>query len=379
MESYCHLIQGGLTVSMINDQGKIGFQPCCMMSHGSTIKIDLDAINKNIFKHPDLLGMREQNRSGFWNEFCSSCKIAEHRGEKSLRQNTSILYDGLSPDDILSQNGPLDLVITLDNGCNLACQTCGPNSSTTWESFLEKNGEHVIKKHFNFRESLVKEVFDPMDLSKLQSIKMFGGEPFLGRSTIKFLEYILQRRPDGDMVLHLQTNGTLPITREMNDALARFKLVKINISIDGIGKRFEYMRWPASWDNLNKSVNRLKQYVPVNVIFLIEQTLSIFNLWYMDEVKEWICKEFHENRLGDPVGYSNHTAWGDFRLDMKTREYNKALLTNDSLKIYHDPNFSENEIDIIKMIKLIEKYDRMRGHDWKQVFPEVASFYQRYL
>jgi hypothetical protein len=42
-------------------------------------------------------------------------------------------------------------------------------------------------------------------------------------------------------------------------------------------------------------------------------------------------------------------------------------------------NWQENPSTIVQFIRETEKFDKIRGQDWKKTFPEVAEFYRRYL
>ena len=100
------------------------------------------------------------------------------------------------------------------------------------------------------------------------------------------------------ITVKFQTNGTQPINEKYFDIIERFHLVKLNISLDGIQDRFEYLRWPANWNQVVDNMFKLRSTLPVNVMFYIEQTISIFNLYYLDELQAWMQRNFHSNRLG---------------------------------------------------------------------------------
>jgi DNA-binding Lrp family transcriptional regulator len=44
-----------------------------------------------------------------------------------------------------------------------------------------------------------------------------------------------------------------------------------------------------------------------------------------------------------------------------------------------ESDWKENPDGIRQFITETEKFDRIRGQDWKKTFPEVAEFYSRYL
>jgi hypothetical protein len=99
--------------------------------------------------------------------------------------------------------------------------------------------------------------------------------------------------------LCFQTNGTQPIHPKNFETIEKFHLVKLHISLDGVGNRFEYLRWPANWRQVTDNILDLRKTLPGNVMFVIEETVSIFNLLYINELESWVKQNFTTNREGD--------------------------------------------------------------------------------
>ena len=66
-------------------------------------------------------------------------------------------------------------------------------------------------------------------------------------------------------------------------------------------------------------------------------------------------------------------------MDNLSEEYVEKLASDATLAEYVPTNFVENEQNIKEMLARIALFDGHRKHDWKQVFPEVAGFYNRYI
>jgi hypothetical protein len=88
-----------------------------------------------------------------------------------------------------------------------------------------------------------------------------------------------------------------------------------------MASKFEYLRWPASWSQVTDNILNIRETVPSNVMFLVEETISIFNLAYITELDTWVKQNFTTNREGDPVNHTRHMATGIFRLDNCSNEY----------------------------------------------------------
>ena len=179
------------------------------------------------------------------------------------------------------------------------------------------------------------------------------------------------------ITLCFQTNGTQSVDKKYYDTIEKFQLIKLHISLDGINERFEYLRWPATWNQVVDNINRLKESLPVNVMFLVEETTSIFNLYYQDELEHWTKNNFFVNKLNDIIDHNRHVATGTYGLHNLTRRYIDNL--SPRLKNLVGSNWEENPIQIAEMIEEIRKFDNIRKQDFTKTFPEVAEFYSDYL
>jgi hypothetical protein len=114
-------------------------------------------------------------------------------------------------------------------------------------------------------------------------------------------------------------------------------------------------------------------------MFVVQETTSCLNLFYFDEVSDWVKENFNTNREGDPVNYSTQLAIHQ-SLDVRniTQEYADALAGTRQIHTLGN-DWKENPAAIKRFIAETEKFDVMRAQDWKKVFPEVAEFYKRYL
>jgi MoaA/NifB/PqqE/SkfB family radical SAM enzyme len=202
-----------------------------------------------------------------------------------------------------------------------------------------------------------------------------GGETLLGKEYWEVARWLADNVPDPkQLTLCFQTNGTQKIHKRYYDLIEQFHLVKLQISLDGTKERFEYLRWPASWNKTTDNILDLKTHSPSNVMFTIEETISIFNLYYQQELAQWAKENFTTNREGDEVNHTRHLALGIFNLNNITEEYNQAIGQK-----YNKKDWQENPEQIQKMIKEIAKFDQIRKQDFVKTFPEIAHFYKRYL
>jgi len=77
------------------------------------------------------------------------------------------------------------------------------------------------------------------------------------------------------------------------------------LSIDGVGKRFEYMRYPLSWELLR---NNLEQFKKITSNISVSAMISNVNIFYYSELMEffhdqqlnYLCKQIEQPRHFSP-------------------------------------------------------------------------------
>jgi sulfatase maturation enzyme AslB (radical SAM superfamily) len=277
-------------------------------------------------------------------------------------------------------SGPQRLDLMFDIGCNLACRTCGPASSTYWQKHLSDNNILYEGPSKHSRSDEMISILRTLDLSNLKMVVFCGGETLLGAGYWDVAQAIADMMPSAkdQLTLSFQTNGTQTISQRHYELIEKFHLVKLNISLDAVGEQFEYMRWPASWSQVTDTIMSMREQLPVNVMFLIEETISIFNLFYQNRLDTWVKDNFATNRLGDVVDHTRHIAYRTYSLDNLSQEYVDSLLDT-KLKSFISPNWQERPAQINHMIAEIKKFDVIRNQSWAKTFPEVAEFYKRYM
>jgi hypothetical protein len=220
-----------------------------------------------------------------------------------------------------------------------------------------------------------------LDLSNLKQVQFCGGETLLGNTYWETAQIIADLVPNAkdNLLLAFQTNATQPVPAKYYDLIEKFKLVKFMVSLDGTHDRFEYLRWPAHWNQVVDNIFTIREKIPSNVMFYIQECTSNLNMLYFGEVRDWVEKHFNTNRDGDQTDYSTQLARHSY-LDVNiiTTEYFDSI-KNTKMSQFLRPGWQENPQKIQQFIRETEKFDQLRGQDWKKTFPEVANFYSRYF
>jgi sulfatase maturation enzyme AslB (radical SAM superfamily) len=364
------MIHGGLNLDLRYHQPMA--QHCCLRQNLSPIDP-----STNFWHDKNFIPLRDKNKSEEWDPGCNNCRLLEQSGYISFRQG---MNQGLALQDRTELSGPARIDLMFDISCNLACRTCGDYSSTFWQKHLKDNGFETQAIASSVSSDRVIQIFQQLDLTNLRQVVFCGGETLLGQAHWEVADWLAHNVPNAKQQLTLcfQTNGTQPINIRNHDTINKFFLVKLHVSLDGIGSRFEYLRWPASWSQVTDNIMTMKETLPSNVMFLIEETISIFNLAYLDELDTWAKQNFVTNKEGDPVNHTRHMAKGIFSLDHCSQEYIDWCVQKRKHSLI-PTHWSESAPNIKAMLTQISKFDHTRNQSFARVFPEVAAFYHRFM
>lgn len=368
---HCPMIHGGLHINFKYNDGNLGVNQCCLSSAPLQ-----SIVETKIWDNKNFIEIRQKNNENIWNLDCWPCQRIENSGSKSFRQAMLQHYG-----ERHNLSGPVRIDFLFDRSCNLACTICSPHSSTLWQKYVQDNKIDYPKFNNTSNIDQVIALLKTLDLSNLEQAQFCGGETLLGTTYWKLAEALADLVPNArkKLLVGFQTNGTQSIDLKYHELIEKFKLVKLMISIDGIGNRFDYLRWPGNWNQVSENLLNLKENLPVNVMFLVQETLSNFNLYYAGEVKQWISNYFPSNRLGDPTDHSyqlvHHNNLG---IDVITQEYADSIKNQFTGQMLPS-QWKENPQKIIEMLKFTATHDNIRKQNWKIVFPEIVPYYSRYL
>lgn len=186
----------------------------------------------------------------------------------------------------------LPALIEIDTGslCNLKCRMCHDgvssliakdpvHSSWTADQYSGKpyHDEGNRPRYPKLRRFLpLKASFDG-ELSRhpgeIKRLYFIGGEPLLVRELPALLEGLINSGQSRDIELAIVSNGT--VAPPWLSLATQFRRLELAISIDGFGKHYDYIRYPARWDELTENL-RLFKAMP-NVLLSGAVTIQINN------------------------------------------------------------------------------------------------------
>jgi sulfatase maturation enzyme AslB (radical SAM superfamily) len=367
---YCPIIHGALQLNLKNNNDEIYINHCCLRR--DLVKVGKD----NIWNNPVLLPLREINKTNLWAKGCENCESLENANMISFRSGSLIKFDKK-----YDLSGPRRLDLMFDISCNLACRTCGPNVSTYWQKHLSEHEVNYNPIKFLSRHEELIEILKTLDLSNLEFVVFCGGETLLGSGYWQVVESLIELVPNckKQLTINFQTNGTQPIPEKYYQLIEKVQLVKLNISLDAIEDQFEYLRWPAKWKQVTDNITKIKNSAPENVMFLIEETISVFNLAYLSTLESWVQENFSENRFGHIVNHTRHLALGIYSLNNLTNRYVDYINTNTQYGSLIHTTWQEKPIKIKEMLEQIKIYDDYRMQNCFSVFPLLEDFYKDYI
>jgi len=277
-------------------------RPCCLAREEITgINLTKHTL-EDAYKSEYMQNLRQQFRQGKKPDTCRLCWDEEAAGRNSKRINSRIRLKELYPEvdwqnDLPDQLWFIDL--KLGNICNLKCRICGSWSSSKWaEEEMNYLPSTADKKQHVAYKWLKQGAWPRQSTSFWQNLKILlpdikyieftGGEPWLIEEHVQLLKFAVEQGLAEDIEIHYNTNGT-QWSDELSDIWSRFRRVDIAFSIDNVGKRFEYERYGANWEQvlLNlETVGVLKQYKR-NITTQLCFTVNVQNVYYLDELLRW--------------------------------------------------------------------------------------------
>jgi MoaA/NifB/PqqE/SkfB family radical SAM enzyme len=263
---------------------------------------------------------------------CEPCFSLEDQGVESLRQRHIAgripeARVNLYPNAVSTMRNdytmPFEIPtmeLKLNNLCNLKCRMCHPMDSTAWNDWSEVKDFYkaegnimyaIVEEHDLERKPFLDKFQDSPEwwasLEKLlphfRRVEFAGGEPLMDPQHYRILDMLA---PYGDQIeIKYATNLSMlgKSNRTIWEYWPKFKSVAVNVSIDGIGNSYEYIRGNASWAEL---INNIKQIQTITNISRIvgAVTVQVSNVLILDKIIEYFLDDigivFHTHRVEYP-------------------------------------------------------------------------------
>ena len=359
----------------IDPQGTMA--PCCKFQkqyYDQQFNIQTHSLSE--YSNSELVNdIKKEFQQGSWPAGCERCQIEESNGIKSKRQLDHIRWKDHYDSYDLTDRKFITTSIAFGNTCNLKCITCGPHSSSRWQKeYHELYGKNI--PHFKFYKKNFVEDFTAQ-APDIVHLDIPGGEPFLSGvdEQKSLLSYYVSTGQAKNITLHYTTNAQIFPDADWWQLWSYFKEVDIQLSIDGVSHRYEYIRYLASWSLL---VNNVDSYVKIqepNIKLSVSHTVSAYNIFYLDEFFTW-CYTIGLprpwlGRVHNPA-HMRPTVWPEHTRKIIIEKLNASQHAD--VKDWSNLMSNHNDSRYFDMfLQKLAQHDQYRQLDFKKTFPELAE------
>ena len=287
---------------------------------------------EEIWNNDTMKRIRYQVLNGYRPPECEPCFSLEDQGVESLRQRhiSGKIPEArikLYPNAVSSMNSdftmPFEIPtmeLKLNNLCNLKCRMCHPMDSTSWNDWSE------IKDFYKAEGNIMYAIVEEHDLENkphldnfqdnpawwsslekllphFRRVEFAGGEPLMDPQHYRILDMLA---PYGNQIeIKYATNLSMlgKSNRTVWEYWPKFKSVAVNVSIDGLGSSYEYVRGNASWAELINNIRQI-QTIPNISRIVGAVTVQVSNVLILDKMIEYFLNDigivFHTHRVEYP-------------------------------------------------------------------------------
>ena len=287
---------------------------------------------------------------------------------------------------------PVDVDFRPSRKCNIKCRSC----NSTWSDQIEKEvAENPEIQGWGHWDTPTKPQTYEMNLefNHVKKLSMSGGETLVDEGVLSVMRKLCEEDRAKDIHLHMITNGTV-LPKKSLDMLAQFQKVTFSLSIDGIGKTDEHLRYGTKWDKKLINIHKLFQlpnlwYIDIMHVFQWQSAFRIEeNFAFFKELDERYGDKLLQvtyNPIVDPWYLSVSSLDNDHKKELMDT-INK-LEANDKQRQWLKLAISELEKDQEPEMKLTwqndfvranNALDKIRGENTLDIFPELKRYYDRY-
>ena len=342
---------------------------------------------------------------------CVKCYEQEDKGAQSLRSTQGInkyIKDTL-PDGTYQKSADT-MQMQMGNICNLKCKMCSQMYShmhgmetrdigkqePEWLHWVKEQGANVnnwtnelgVKQEWYKNTETKEKMFEHIS-KNIKQLNVIGGEPTLIPEFYELFEYCDQQGTLGTKDVTIVTNLT-NTNPKLTNWLPKLKGWTIWASVDGVGERTEYIRYPSNWNKVLQSLDFYKGILGANGNITLSPAVQLLNIDQLDDIIKW-WKDWCGGELNKRYGFTwLATVWYPLicNPNMAPREW--RLQVAEKLSKY---KFDENYENIIKelrrdqhtpekykqlqeaFIKYNDKQDEFRNvpKTWRELLPELAQ------
>ena len=342
---------------------------------------------------------------------CERCYRQEEQGAESLR-STFGMDDFIKKTtaDGFYQESADTMQIQFGNICNLKCKMCSQMYShmhgmetrdigkddPEWLHWVKEQGANVnnwtnelgVKQEW-YKNKIVKDNMFEHISRNIRHLVVIGGEPTLIPEFYELFDYCDKQGTLGDKIVTIVTNLTNTNPR-LTNWLPKLKAWTVWASVDGVGERTEYIRYPSKWDKILESLEFYRNIMGDNGNITLSPAVQLLNIDQLDDIIKWWI-DWCGGELNDRYGFTwLATVWYPLicNPNMAPREW--RLKVADKLSKYKFDDNYDNLIAELRrdqhtkekakelqraFVKYNDKQDQFRNvpNTWRQLLPDLEE------
>ena len=377
-ESVCVLPWTNINVGI---NGELRF---CRLYNRNNIENIKNNSLANYLQRDEYIKLRQDLLNGKKPSVCSNCWDCESLGGTSVRLQYQSTFKDILFDVDWNKTHDTDIItynINLTNKCNMSCRSCGPVGSTEWVREYKQN---PTVYNLTELEEPIEWVADTNSTawqdfkkvsSKIRYISFAGGEPLLFKPHTALLEYLVETGISKRVKLHYNTNGTI-YAEDLFSLWDKFKSVELSFSIDNIGEKFEFERYGGKWENVFLNIKKYQTNTPY--ILNVYSLVSALNILDRYDLYKFFSKNNIAIQFTPITTVAPEMSPGIFtnkqkdviisKLTTKDAKFNRLIAP-----VIEYIQVNSGNLKISDFIKFLEKTDRVRNQDFRQVYPELSK------
>lgn len=257
--------------------------------------------------------VRKQMLNGEQPPSCAKCYKEEAAGHRSKRQWETeywmkrVELEKLIADTRDDGSVPPNLAyidLRFGTKCQLACVMCSPHDSSGWikewrdiypnvanpvlkQTMMWENKGSINGSSYNWHKQ--NEVFWNQfyeQIPNMQQLYFAGGEPLIIEEHYEILRRCIAQGHAKNLEIRYNSNG-IEWKDDLFDLWKEFKLVRYHFSVDDVGVRNEYIRYPSNWNRIIDAFKILDRESPDNVEVTIACAVQALNVYYLPDFMRW--------------------------------------------------------------------------------------------
>jgi sulfatase maturation enzyme AslB (radical SAM superfamily) len=207
-----------------------------------------------------------------------------------------------------------------------------------------------------------------------------GGEPLYSDQNVECLRYLIDNHPNcKQLKIRYSSNGSIYPSDEVQALWKKFKRVVLNFSLDGVGERFDYLRWPLKWYRVERTIDQLIKNTDITVN--IFSTINPLNVLYFNEIDTWAKETIPADRFLHPDRPVKHNrCFNPLDLEHAPEELREAVRNRYGEDHFVSKQFNTLEYrdDTQTFFDYVNKHDAIRRLDWRKTFPDVVEYFPNF-